>query len=1050
MNSTENKPLKIVSASAGSGKTFNLVLTYLKLILKDEENASNFSSIIAMTFTNKAASEMKSRIIDALNVLSNTNFDNSKERNYLAFISKELNLEEKHIQFRSKKVLKQILHQYENFNVLTIDKFNLRLIRSFSRDLNINNDFQTTTNEKDVLSQIVDQLFSEINQENQQKLTEIALKFAKENMEEEIKWDFKNNLKKLAEILLKEQNMTAIEEILLQDFSIQNYEFIKSRISVIKNELEEEARKLHAFYFTFDSKDFPGGKNSDKAFEKLIGDVFQSEHDNFFSPAVENHLRGSSDAKKEYPNDLKEKAQSFMNLYAQKSKIYFELSAYKTNFFNVAILQLIAKELNNYKKSDNIVLISEFNKLISDLLKNEEAPYIYERIGNRYKHFLLDEFQDTSLLQWTNLIPLVHESLGNLNQNLIVGDPKQSIYRFKNGMAEQFVSLPKIYNPENDSNTALKSEYFEEMGEKISLKQNYRSKKEIVEFNNLFFKKFRDFEEEIMGDFYQDVFQEAKGESGAYVYLESFKKEKDKEEDDEDSGEEFDFLIEWIEDCKKDGYDNGDICILGYRTQECNAWANFLSKNDYKVVSTDSLLLGSDPSVKLILAYIKWRINPIGELEAKKFSEMYFDLKKENTISTLQKYWKIKEYKDKKFDYFDSKAFICDEFASEESFFFHYENLYQLLQKLYLLLDFKELNNPYLHQFSDYVFNFDLNFGPDLSLFIENFNNDGHKIPVQIPENKEAIKIMTGHKSKGLEFPIVLIPSLDWKILMQNSKYLIKSNEHYLYSGIKESSKIDAIHDFYKKEFAQAYLDKINLNYVIFTRAKDRMYIRNITPNKEDRNSYSKRLDKIISSLENSKQEAEKTIFEMGSKTKKIAEFETVLTEEFNPKYISDNLWFPDIALQNKELIEENALSENKRFGNQLHEVLSLINSIDEIDSKIQELILKGKIELDLKSKIKNKLKEIFDFEAYKNLFSDAKTILREQSIVVNQTEIKRPDLIILKENETLVIDYKTGVERQKHLKQVSEYRNVLETMNFPNVNAYVFYTNELNLVELQ
>ncbi len=1049
MTTKNYKPLKIVSASAGSGKTFNLVLTYLKLILKDEENASNFSSIIAMTFTNKAASEMKSRIIDALNILANTNFDNSKEKNYLEFISKELALEEKHIQSRSKRVLKQILHQYENFNVLTIDKFNLRLIRSFSRDLNINNDFQTTTNEKDVLSQIVDQLFSEINQENYEKLTQIALKYAKENMEEEIKWDFKNNLKKLAEILLKEQNMTAIEEILEQDFSIENYEFIKKRIRVIKQELEEEAQKLHAYYSSLDSKDFPGASNSDKAFAKLIADIFQSDNDYFFSEAVEGHLRGTTESKKVYPEELKQKAQEFMELYASKTKIYFELSAYKSNFFNVAILQLIAKELNNFKKSDNVVLISEFNKLISDLLKNEEAPYIYERIGNRYKHFLLDEFQDTSLLQWTNLIPLVHESLGNLNQNLIVGDPKQSIYRFKNGLAEQFVTLPKLYNPGNDANTSLKSAYFEEMGEKNSLKQNYRSKVEIVAFNNLFFQQFKNFEEEIMGDFYQDIFQEAKGESGAYVYLESFKKEKDSEKEDEHETHELDFLIDWIEDCKKDNYDNGDICILGYKSQECNAWANFLSKHDYKVVSTDSLLLGADPSVKLILSYIKWRINPIGELEAKQFSEMYFNLKTENTISTIQKYWKTNEYENRKYEYFDTKSFIMDEFESEEKFFFHYENLYQLLQKLYLLLDFKELNNPYLHQFSDYVFNFDLNFGPDLSLFLENFKNEGHKIPVQIPENKEAIKIMTGHKSKGLEFPVVLIPSLDWKILMQGSNYLIKSNEYYLYSGIKEKSKIDAISAFYKKEFAQAYLDKINLNYVIFTRAKDRMYIRNVAPNREDKNSYSKRLELIISSLENSKEKDGKTIFEMGSKTQKTAESESLTTSEFNPKYIADNLWFPDISLQNKELIEDNALSENKRFGNQLHELLALVNRQEEIDDKLQELILKGKIELDLKTKLKQKITEILDYEAYRQLFSGAKSILREQNIVVNETEIKRPDLIISNENETFVVDYKTGVERQKHFKQVKEYCSVLESMNFPKVKAFVFYTSELKLVEV-
>jgi ATP-dependent exoDNAse (exonuclease V) beta subunit len=1048
MESFNEKPLKIVSASAGSGKTFNLVLTYLKLILKEEELASNFSSIIAMTFTNKAASEMKSRIIDALNILSNTNLENPKEKKYLEFISTSLNVSEKIIQERAKKVLKQLLHQYENFNVLTIDKFNLRLIRSFSRDLNINNDFQTTTNEKDVLSQIVDQLFSEINQENYEKLTQIALKYAKENMEEEIKWDFKNNLKKLAEILLKEQNMNAIQEILNQDFSIEQYESLKLKINSIRRELEAKAQELHEFYFSFDTSNFPGGKVSDNAFNKLKNDIFESEYEAFFSDSILKNLSTQATAKKSYPDELILKAGEFIEAYKSKSPSYFELSTYKANFFNVAILQLIAKELDNYKKSDNVVLISEFNKLISDLLKNEEAPYIYERIGNRYKHFLLDEFQDTSLLQWTNLIPLVHESLGNLNQNLIVGDPKQSIYRFKNGLAEQFVSLPKIYNPENDPNIAQKSAYFEQMGEKISLKQNFRSKQEIVAFNNLFFEAFKNHESEIMSDFYQDIYQEAHGEKGAYVYLESFEDTKEKTEDEE-TNTGLEFLLDWIEDCKNDGYDNGDICILGYKSQECNAWANFLAKHDYKVVSTDSLLLGADNSVKLILAYIKWRINPIGDLEAKLFSEIYFDLKTEDSITKIQKYWKIDDSKEKKYEFFDANAFIQDEFVSEENFFFHYENLYQLIQKFYLLTDLKELNNPYLHQFSDYVFNFDLNFGPDLALFLENFKNEGYKIPVQIPENKEAIKIMTGHKSKGLEFPIVLIPSLDWKILMQGSSYLIKNRDFYLYTGIKEKSKIKTISSFYKKEFAQAFLDKINLNYVIFTRAKDRMYIRNLAPMKKDENSYSKKLSLVIASLEGVQQKDEKMIFELGEKTKKTNEIVQNTSFEFNPTFISDNLWFPDIALQNKEMIENDVLNENKRFGNQLHEVLSLLTNETEIEGKINELSLKGKIENDLREKIFLKAKEILNLEAYKSLFTHAISVLKEQDIVVNQSEIKRPDLIITKENETFVVDYKTGLERQKHVKQVKEYCAVLESMNFPNVKGFVLYTSDLRLVEM-
>lgn len=1046
-----NKPLQIVSASAGSGKTFNLVLTYLRLILKEEEVASSFSSIIAMTFTNKAASEMKYRIIDALNVLANTNLENPKDEDYLEFISKEFKTDQKIIQERAKKVLKQILHQYENFNVLTIDKFNLRLIRSFSRDLNINNDFQTTTNEKDVLSQLVDQLFSEINQENFENLTKITLKYAKENMEDEVKWDFKNNLKKLAEILLKEQNLDAIQTILTQDFTTESYDELKFKIEIIKNHLEGKAKELHDFYFSLDTSTFPGASNSDKAFMKLITDIFESDNKEFFSNKVADNLKGISNEKKKYPDELKEKAQVFMNEYASKSTIYNELVAYKVNFFNIAILQLIAKELENYKKSDNVVLISEFNKLISELLKNEEAPYIYERIGNRYKHFLLDEFQDTSLLQWTNLIPLVHESLGNSNQNLIVGDPKQSIYRFKNGLAEQFVSLPKIYNPTNDLNLKQKSAYFEKMGETISLKQNWRSKKEIVEFNNLFFENFRNIEGDLMSDFYKDIHQEAKGESGAYVFLESIQNLEKRQLDEEDNFEnqELNFIIDWIEDCKKDGYNNGDICILGYKSQECNAWANFLTKNNYKVVSADSLLLGSDASVKLILAYIKWRINPIGLLESKIFSEIYFDLKTGNSIAQLNKYWKSKTNETKNYDYFDYQAFIIDEFESEEKFFFNFENLYQLLQKTYLLFGINELNNPYLHQFSDYVYNFDLNFGPDLTLFLENFQNEGYKIAVQIPENKEAIKIMTGHKSKGLEFPIVLIPSLDWKILMRGGKFLIQNKDMFLYTAIKKESKIDVISKYYASEFAQAYLDKINLNYVIFTRAKDRMYIRNNYPSGKDESSYSKRLNDVISCLPNLILSESSQIFEYGSKTKKQESKDEKHSLEFNPTFVADNLWFPDISLQNRELIEDNALSENKRFGNQIHELLSVVNSSSEIETKIKELILKGKIELELKQKLTDKLKEIIDFEDYKQLFNGAKSILREQNIVVNETEIKRPDLIITSENETFVVDYKTGVERQKHFKQVKEYCSVLEAMNFPKVKAFVFYTTELKLVEV-
>ncbi len=1057
--SPQNKPLKILSASAGSGKTFNLVMTYLKLILSEEENASAFGSIMAMTFTNKAASEMKSRIIEALDVLSNTDFlnktpENAKERSYLNFIANEFQLSENLVQIRAKKVLKQILHQYENFNVLTIDKFNLRLIRSFSRDLNINTDFQTTTNEKDVLSEIVDQLFSEINQENFEKLTEIVLKYSKENSDEEIKWDFKGDLKALAEILIKEQNFAHIQAILEQDFSIDVYENLKEEIRILKHKFTSNAKELHTIYFNNDTSKFPGGSITDKGFQKLISEeLLNSKHAEFFSSTILTNLE--TDPKgKQFPEEIKKKGLEFASFYKENRPKFIELTTFKKNFFNIAILQLIAKELENYKKSDNIVLISEFNKLISDLLKNEDAPYIYERIGNRYKHFLLDEFQDTSLLQWTNLIPLVHESLSYGQENLIVGDPKQSIYRFKNGLAEQFVELPKIYNPENDENLSLKSAYFEKMGIQLPLEDNYRSKKEIVEFNNLFFEHFRDKENDLLKEFYKDVRQNPKGESGGYVYLESqiSAKKTFEAEENEDNGEieELSFLLDWIADCKKDGYENGDICILGYTSKSCNMWATFLGNNGFIVVSADSLLLGSDPFVKLILAYIKWRINPIGELEAKLFSEIYFDLKTGNSILSLEKYWKTNEIEDRKFTYFDSNEFLKDEFFSEENFFYHYENLYQLVQKFFLLADLKELNNPYLHQFSDYVFNFDLNFGPDLSLFVEKFYSKGFSDAVQIPENKDAIKIMTAHKSKGLEFPIVLIPTLNWQILMNKSKFLIQDKEHYFYTSISKNSILTSITDFYKKEYNQAYLDKINLNYVVFTRPKDRLYIRNVSSRKNSENNYEQKVHEIVNSLPDIiQQEDGKITYEYGTKTKKISMESSVETPIFTPNFIGENLWFPDISLQDSNLIEDEVLNKNRRFGNQLHEILSLLTDISELEKTVEQLFLKGKIEFEFKTELIQKAREIISLPDYQNLFQNSKVILREQDIIISDINTKRPDLIITKENETFVVDYKTGVERSKHVKQVKEYCETLKTMNFPNVKGFVFYTSELRILEV-
>ncbi len=1046
-----NKPLQILSASAGSGKTYNLVLTYLKLVLNEEEHPDIFSSIIAMTFTNKAASEMKTRIIDALNLLGTNDPDNSKAKTYLEDISEKLGIPKEKIQLKARLVLKQILHQYENFSVLTIDKFNLRLIRSFSRDLNINNDFQTTTNEQEILSRLVDQVFSEINSEHRKTLTEIALKLSHERFESEGKWDFKQDLNEFVSILLKEQNLPIIEQILQEDFSLERYRALKAEAARLKQQIQQKATELHALFFSSDYSAFPGGGNTVKAFEKLK-DVFAagSPYDLFF--ANREYKLIAEEGKNPLPDDIRQKGLDFTQFYEKHALEYLKMTKFLDQYFFIALLKIIARELQQFKKTENVVLISEFNKLISDLLKDEYAPYIYERIGNRYKHFLLDEFQDTSRLQWINLIPLIHESLGKGQDNLIVGDPKQSIYRFKNGLAEQFVALPRIYNPEQDPKLNESSRFFDQMGELKPLTQNWRSKMEIVEFNNAFFSSFKNLFPEIIGDFYTDITQNPKGESGAYVYFESELDAKadqsasfdeESSETEENTAEDFPFLLQWINECLAAGYDYGDMCILDYQKKSCNAYANFLNRQGITVVSTDSLLLGADPQVRLLVQYISWRNNPSADSEARRFAEMYLDYKTDNAVSSFEKYWKKRDYEGREYIIFDAEDFVQQEFGGGENFFFHFENLYQLVQKAYALFDFNEFSSPYLNQFSDYVFLFDQNFGPELSLFIDFFEKEGQNTPVAIPENKDALKIMTGHKSKGLEFPVVMIPSMRWEILRNQSKFLLRDGEYIFYTPLSQKSRIEVIRRKYEEEFNQATLDKVNLNYVMFTRAQDRLYVRNVSPKAKKYEIIAHRvLQEYAPSGEN------RIVLERGEKRpKKLKENENSGQGKFYPSTGGEQLWFPEISLQDRELLTADAISEQRRFGSQLHEALSLVNETGQLPKVIDELVLKGKMEVELSARIREQAETILAFAPYRDLFEGALEILREQDILLSESETKRPDVIIRKEEETIILDYKTGLEEAKHAKQVKTYCNTLAAMGFPQVKGLIFYTSSLKLI---
>jgi ATP-dependent exoDNAse (exonuclease V) beta subunit len=697
----------------------------------------------------------------------------------------------------------------------------------------------------------------------------------------------------------------------------------------------------------------------------------------------------------------------------------------------------MANALEASREEVQLLRISEFNDLISALIQDENAPFIYERLGNRYHHFLLDEFQDTSHLQWLNLIPLIHDSLSNNRKNLIVGDPKQSIYRFKNGIAEQFVALPAIYNPKKDPEIQSASNYFQSMGTLETLHNNWRSSPSIVTFNTRFFETFRDFLPETTADFYNAVSQEPKSKRNGAIHIESL------ETKDPDDGI-IQQLIDWIEDCLDNGYDPSDLCILGRRNRECNAWAIALDQAGYKVVSADSLLIDTSAEVRLAIRYLQWRAKPSGESEKKQFAELYFRLKGER-YETYRSFLRDRESQNgRRYREFDDTMFIQTHFGSREAFFFKYEHLYDLLQGFFQLSGLQELQNPYLHHLADWAHEFGLKKGPNLNLFLEEYERKKNKIAVQIPAAKDAINIMTIHKSKGLEFPVVMLPSLNIS-LQSKSEFLIDYNDFLLYKKPSKEDVLGPLISLYTEEKDQVLTDIVNLTYVAMTRPIDRLFIRNHF----EKNTFGKLFHQVLDTtgLAESQDDMLTVSISAGTPTPRS---EKNFGKLFYPKDIHDHLWFPEIAFQDsEELRDSRYLSDEVQMGISFHLMASRIYHKSEINSVVQSAISSGELLHSHADFIRDALNNLWESPDFLSIVSETDTHITEQDILLKNGQLLRVDALFLGANATVIVDYKTGVPSPKDSKQLQTYTRALSDMGYPNVNGYAYYTstNELRLL---
>lgn len=1039
MKKVANKPLLVLNASAGSGKTYNLVRNYLVLLLKESETRADLGQVIAMTFTNKAAFEMKTRIIRDLGRLANPG---KKDTAYLEELGKLTGQPPENLSKNAQLVLKKMLHRYEDFNVLTIDKFNLRLIRSFSRDLNLPEQFDVVLDEVAVLEKAIDELLSKIDKEAENRIYRLAIQFAKSNLDEETRWNVKTALFESARVLTDERSFQVVKSLVSKEFTEEDLALWKLQFNEYRREIKGWQRRIQLALETsgLQQTDFHNGKNTWNKIRSMIevsgratdlNKAFEST-DYYYT----NLVRTAEKSGQTEPADT---IVQFWDFWTPLFPKYFELELKVRQFYLLSILRELAISMEDIRQNDAIIRISEFNKLVAELVRDEEAPFIYERLGSKFRHFFLDEFQDTSRLQWQNLVPLVHESIASEQFNLIVGDPKQSIYRFKNGVAEQFVELPGIYNPENDPVTAAKSAYFQEMGQLESLADNWRSCEEIVAFNNAFFAQFKQGLPESGQLHYNQVLQNAKGREKGHIAFRFFEKEDDTDD------QVLQQLAVWVEDCLSEGYQPGDICLLSKRKAECNRYANFLKSKGYQVVSSDSLLVDSDQYVQFVIAFCRWRANPHHLQLNMRFAELYFRLfSPAENFEQYQSCFLPDENGKPRFSpaLFAQKATPVNRLVSSP-----FQDLFSLIQQVIRAFRIDELKNAYVHQLLDLAARFDLQNGPDLPGFLAFYDKTGYQANVQLPENRNAIKLMTAHKSKGLEFPVVIIPSVKFDSSSPMGNFtLVESEEHFIQTRLSEADKhLPGLSDLVEHEKEAEYMDSVNLLYVAFTRPTDRLYFMGVPSSRGGK--LQKNIYETLSTLYPDFRDGAVLEGAIGEKPAP-AHSEAAIEVPFEPLSLSDHLWFPDISLMSPVEEAESDLHRQQRLGKQFHAVMEQSLNVEDALAAIEKGILKGTVEQIFREELQQAVGQLFRHEPFKAMVNNG-TQLDERTLLIDGTVKLRPDKIILHPDKTIVVDFKTGERKPEHLKQVSDYVFALNLMQYPAIEGYLYYVSEDVLVKV-
>ncbi len=1052
----------VSKASAGSGKTFQLVLIYLTLAMSVGDNLDEaakrkalekrFSRILAITFTNAAVNEMKQRILSELQNLC----ENGERRPLMeAKLCQTTGLPCDELRRRAKIVHHAILHHYSDLAVCTIDSFANRIVKTFAHDMNLPQNFDISMDETELTDHVADNILSRIGTEGEEELTTLLYNYCDELMEDDGGYNIEHRLKNMIPYVLRENApdyIAKLEKLNLDDyrrlrkeFAERNREFVASL-----NTLASEGMELIRQNSIDDASFYYGTKSVPAYFRNTINQNYGPAN-SYAKAFFEGDKLGCSGCNATTLHAIERIKPRLVEIYNNIEKLkQDELKRYESrkrlmaNIYEMGLMKRINTAMEEYYSENDQLHISEITKRIALMIGNgDDAPFIYERIGNVYQNILIDEFQDTSQRQWANLVPLVENSIAEGHTSLVVGDGKQAIYRFREGDVRQFTRLPKV---EGRKNLNIENP---EIFTPFPKKDNWRSLPEVVKFNNGFFSFVADKgypDNNYLRDIYvgdpaddeYDLVQHYKSDPSkpaGFVKL-SLSKENDTM---------WPMIADEVERQHQLGYDYSEICVLAPQHKHLSKVSDLLLSRSIGITSKESQRLENSPLVHLIIETMRCVHNPSDRCATVR------------ALIALEQTGRITS------DY-RSRIVSTGQIAPlpEHLRPFGLEidldvlaglSLYDHCETLLRLYNAEGHDNAYATKLLNIVADYSRTHRQDLAEFLQWIDSHLDKQSLSV-FNPNAVPLQTIHTAKGLQWPVVIV-ALPRTNGNPSKKIWVTVDDPSLDLPVgfvtPTSSSSTIFDEQFDVERKLTEMDTTNAVYVALTRPEQKLIVcaacKDITKGQPN---HQKFLGQFAEEYFNSQQSPDKSknetadgaMYTFGLDHSKPATGDS--KQPGSAPIEIESISFPDYLsrIDYAHHANNRVTNQKREFGTMVHDILATIDTASDIEPALKRYAKRNRLDCDSLPTMRKMLTEAVTGAESRRFFANGLKAKKEAPLLYNGKEL-RPDRIVFGADETSVIDFKTGAPHAEHQQQVREYCDAIRAMGYPSVSGHLLYISE-------